>query len=292
MPNLAPTDVNSPNYYNYSPPSSTSYAKFPKDLDAKYSTTLQFYKVHRDLKSTSIKKLNQTTIFLPLPSNLPESYSISYNNPGLTNLNVKLLELFKAGYSSYEKGEGVNDLNVLKDAAKDAASQILNGNIDYANLLDIAKKAYGFIPQSFLDTPAGKLAALEIGAVPNPHMAAVFSASTPRSGVLSWKLSSRNKDESNTLNRIINYMRQKSHPSLSTNDLLLEFPYQVKVDFYPKTFLHPYKDAVITNIVIDNTPSGHPNFYSGGAPTEIILSITLQETSIRTSEDFGSDESL
>ena len=276
--------------------------KLPHDLNTNYCSHIKFVKSVRETPASTPNEEYTGTISLPLPTNMPEAYSIGYNNPALGNIINEIKEIFIKGggiesianvareASGVLTGGGVERfLEELQKAGSNlsgAVSGRFSNAIAGRNALDIARAFQAFTPKSFGDTAIGSAVAQQLGSIPNPHMTTVFAGLGPRTGELRWKLSPRSKHESRQLNDMIKFIRRRIHPEVTANGLSLLFPDEVYIDFFPSEYLIPYKKAVITNLVVNNTPSGRPVFYEGGAPVEIDIVMTVQEVTPRTREDF------
>ena len=281
-----------------------SYQKFkiPHDLNVTYSTYIRFVRSERSNPASPATEKLTGGISLPLPINIPEAYSIGYNNPALGNIINEIKEIFITGggldsianvsreaAGALSGGSSEAFLKALRDAGSTlggAASNRLDNAIAGRNAIDLARAFQAFAPKAFSDTAIGSAVAQQLGSIPNPHMTTVFAGLGPRTGELRWKISPRSKHESRQLNEMIRFIRKRIHPEVTPNGLSLLFPDEVYIDFYPAEFLIPYKKSVVTNLVINNTPSGRPVFYEGGAPVEMDLVMTVQEVTPRTRDDF------
>lgn len=276
--------------------------KLPHDLNTNYCSHIKFVKSVRETPASTPNEEYTGTISLPLPTNMPEAYSIGYNNPALGNIINEIKEIFITGgglenisniakdaYEAYQAGSLQRFTQSLEANGGQLGNTLrsrLGNAAGSGSALDIARAFQAFVPPSFQDTAVASAVAQQLGSIPNPHMTTVFAGLGPRTGELRWKLSPRSKHESRQLNDMIKFIRKRIHPEVTANGLSLLFPDEVYIDFFPSEYLIPYKKAVITNLVVNNTPAGRPVFYEGGAPVEIDIIMTVQEVTPRTREDF------
>jgi hypothetical protein len=254
---------------------------YPPDM-GEYFIKLKFAEYHRPTPLSQSKFETKASVCLPIPRNLIESHKVGY----------KEIELGLVGGIADMASESIN---------------MIRGRTEPASYSDIGMRA--------LETGAGALyaagvqkatsllgedgtattAALGqvIGSVPNPHAAMIFNGPILRTHSFSWIFSPNNAEESKKVKEICNLIRQKTLPakSLSSASNILDYPWMVEPELFPKTdgeSLYKFKRSVITNIEINNTPTGIPSFFAGTKlPTLIKLSLTIAEIEYFLSEDFG-----
>jgi hypothetical protein len=282
-------DTNAPQYRDRIASRNPTF-KLPHDLNVNYSTSLRFVKSTRATPASEPGEEPTGTLVLPLPNNLPETYSIGYNNPALGNIINEIKEIFIKGGTLTELAGSADlsadFLNKVNETLTSKVKDRVNNVTRNMSAMDTVRAAAAFAPKQFYDTAIGAAVAQQLGVIPNPHMTTVFSGIGPRTGELRWKFSPKSKGESRQFNDMIRFIREHIHPSIENGGLTLAFPDEVYIDFFPSEFLIPYKKSVITNFVVQNTPSGRPVFYEGGAPVEVDVIMTVQEVTPRTREDF------
>ena len=141
----------------------------------------------------------------------------------------------------------------------------------------------------------GNLGGQIVGAVPNPHIAAIFSGIGLRTHRFEWTFAPRNKAESETLQNIILKLKANSLPSYSKNGTAaLQYPQLVQIDLYPWALkadeekLIRFKPALLRDITVNYSPQGIPSFFAGSKlPTFIQLSLEFLETEIWTGDQYG-----
>jgi len=138
------------------------------------------------------------------------------------------------------------------------------------------------------------------GAVPNPHVTTIMRGVKMREHAFSWLLSPRNAKESQELLENLRVIKARSLPKYVQNSTaLLTYPNLVEIKLFPD-LLNQYvifKRCLIKDCQIDITPYG-PSFFKDGPgfvsgvnhPTIIQFSLSLAETEIVTSKDWGGVE--
>jgi hypothetical protein len=102
---------------------------------------------------------------------------------------------------------------------------------------------------------------------------------------LQWSLTAANREESDTLKRIINEFKASSAPSLGLGGLAYKYPKICQVSFHPSDYLFKLKPCAVINVTIDYTAAGGPSFYKSGAPVVVGLVLRLKEVQLWTRED-------
>lgn len=138
------------------------------------------------------------------------------------------------------------------------------------------------------------------GAVPNPHVVTVMRGVKMRKHAFSWLLSPRNAKESQELLENLRVIKARTLPKYVQNSTaLLTYPNLVEIKLLPE-LLNQYiifKRCLVEDCQIDITPYG-PSFFKDGPgfvsgknhPTIIQFSLSLVETEIVTSKDWGGVE--
>lgn len=265
------------NSQNNTSPQQAALSFPPESLQ--YGTTFQFVQYSYDNQKTNAQFQTTTAgahIFLPLPTQLQQALSLSYEGVDMGGLGMS----FKAGV-----------------AAADWLTSQLGGGGGSANTSDTINqvaKATGAGVEYILRKYAGDLtpgleSAIDqyTGTVVNPYNVATFKHTDSRQFSLNFMLIPRTSDESKQIKHICDTFQYHSLPykdtgavqgtSIGGQSLFLDMPDEVNVEFYGSTFLYKFARCVITNVSIDYAPFGTPSFFPDGAPTAVSLTIGLQE---------------
>lgn len=133
------------------------------------------------------------------------------------------------------------------------------------------------------------------GAVPNPHVSAIFSGIGLRSHRFEWTFAPRNAEESRNLQELIFKLKANALPSYSTNGTAaLQYPQLVQIDLYPwagegeANKLIRFKPSLLKDVSVNYAPQGIPSFFAGTKqPTFIQLSLEFLETEIWTGNSYN-----
>jgi hypothetical protein len=240
----------------------TDVLQFPDQL-GKYYIELDFQSYHRPSPQMEAIFKRFRTILLPIPRDLKETF----------DLNVDGKAQGAAG--------GVVDLGV----------DLLRGAGDKVSGTEFAI-AYSFMSQA-LEGGYGDILGQALGAVPNPHLQAIFSGVDLRTHTFQWTFAPRNPTESKTLKNIINEIKKNSLPAYSTTGTAaLQYPPMVNIRLMPwaKTNdnLIIFKKCLVKSVSVNYAPAGLPSFFQGtDLPTMIQLELSFLETEIQTARDYG-----
>jgi hypothetical protein len=208
-------------------------------------------------------------IRLPIPSNLVEQTSVSYDKAALGSVAGAVVDTLSP--------------NAGGSAARNAgaiASGVAVGALQ--NLTAGAERVTG--------QPVGAAASSLTGITANPFQTVLFKSPEFRAHTFSWKFSPASSQESETLYNIINTFKYHSLPGLlGSGGVLFSYPEILKINFQPANstrFLYQFKPCVVESITVNFTPSNGPSFFRDTlAPTAVEFTVRVQEIEIWTKSD-------
>lgn len=228
-------------------------------------------------------------ISLPLPLQLQQATGIKIGENELGSGGALAADIFSNNVSEKELQSALSKSGVTD-----------NLNVSEAGSL-VAKtaEAIKYFSRSAIDstfTGAGLAADVINGTAVNPHATLNFDGVNLKQYVFNWQFAPRNEGESERIRDIISRINRNIHPqyeqvlggSSSLNRALLKYPSLVTVnlrglsrDFYP-IFRYP---MMASNFEVDYSPQGN-SMVEGNKPAFVNMTLQLQETKIRTREDF------
>jgi hypothetical protein len=238
--------------------------QFPDQM-GQYYMSLNFQRYERPSPQMQAIFKRFKTIQLPIPRDLKENFDLDVNSKGMDPLAGGLADL------------GVDVLRGAGSSAQGTMFAIL----------------YGTLAQKIGDT--GALLGQALGAVPNPHMQAIFSGVELRTHTFQWTFAPRNRQESKNLKEIINEIKKNSLPEYSTTGTAaLQYPPMVEIKLMPwGDDLIKFKKCLIKGVSVNYAPAGLPSFFASAPgdtekyPTMIQLELQMLETEIQTAADYG-----
>jgi hypothetical protein len=209
-------------------------------------------------------------IRLPIPSNLVEQTSVSYD---------KSAELGPVA------GAVVDTLSPNAGGTADRNLGAIASGVAVGALRNVTAGA-----ERFSGLPIGAAASSLTGITPNPFQTVLFKSPDFRAHTFSWRFSPASSEESETLYNIINTFKYHSLPGLlGSGGVLFSYPEILKINFQPAAatrFLYQFKPCVVESVTVNFTPAGGPAFFRDTlAPAGIEFSIRVQEIEIWTKSD-------
>lgn len=248
---------------------------YPEDI-GKYFIKFSFYEYSRKEALDVSKDLATAVVIFPIPTNLNENFSLTYNN-------AKLGPVIGAGIETVTKmiqgGVSSIDMNTLRDLGTTVSGALGVG----------AREAIKSVKggETLLNNYN-----LFAGTTPNPHLAAIFEDIGLRNHSFTFRFSPKNSGESETLKKIIRKLKRRMLPgtdgaSQSSTGPLFSFPDVVDISFGPKD-IEPYliKRSVLESMTVNYAPNGTPAFFKDGSPTDIEIGLNFKEVRVVTRLDY------
>lgn len=239
--------------------------QYPAHL-GKYYMTMKFAEYSRPAPEAPAVLEFKQAYALPVPRELKEQINISVDE---SDQGTKIGGIANLGTSAFGGGG-------IGTAIRDQAGALL-----YSAAVQAAGQ-YGQVLSQFA------------GAVPNPHVQAIFSGIPLRSHRFDWTFSPRNAAESAILQRLIFSLKANSLPSYTRlGTAALQYPLLCKIELFPwaertGAELIKFKPAFLKSVDINYAPQGMPSFFAGTTlPTMVSFSLEFLETEIHTSNDYG-----
>jgi len=125
---------------------------------------------------------------------------------------------------------------------------------------------------------------MSTGITTEKHSAMLFHGVSPKAYSFSWKLIPRNRQEAEQIKRIIKELKIASLPTLAHGDITFKSPDLIKIRFGGKYKFDALKfiPSVITSVNVDWGDGNTFLIYQDGMPSEVTLSITVNEITSRS----------
>lgn len=238
--------------------------QFPDQM-GHYYMSLDFQSYERPSPQMQAIFKRFRTIQLPIPRDLKENFDLDVDQKAQGGLAGGLADL---------------GTDLLRGAGESAGGE-------FAIL-------YAALAQKYEGATADALGQ-SLGAVPNPHLQALFSGVQLRTHTFQWTFAPRNPIESRNLKAIINEIKKNSLPAYSTTGTAaLQYPPMVEIKLMPwGDDLIKFKKCLIKSVSVNYAPAGLPSFFASQPgdtekyPTMIQLELQMLETEIQTAKDYG-----
>ena len=222
-------------------------------------------------------------IQLPIPSNVQDGNSVSYEGATLNGL------VAAAAGGTQDLIRNLSNISdpseiygVLENILKKAGTQVGGANIaaDFLNKY-LVSQAVGVLGGNV--TP-NQLFAREQGVILNPNMELLFNGPTLRQFRFSFKMTPRDNKESVEIAKIINEFKQSMAPKVTNKgggNLFLKTPNVFELRYRKGTgnhpFLHRFKQCALTDMSVNYTGEGTYASYGDGTPISMIMDLTFKE---------------
>lgn len=249
--------------------------QYPSQLGP-YYMALNFRSYIRTAPQARATTEFKNSIILPLPKNMSEHFNI-----GVTGKQLGIV----GATADFVQTSAYNPNPDSRAAYQASQAGALSYNLAVAAFQSVFRQAG--------ETTIEALGQY-IKAVPNPHMAAIFNGVNLRQFHFTWTFAPRNPEESYEIKKIVNSLRMNALPAFSsTGTSLLQYPNLCFVEMYPWADqpgeeLIKFKPALLTDVIVNNSPNGIPSFFAGtNLPTFVQIEITFMEVEYFTADDYG-----
>ena len=244
-----------------------SSLQYPKDETLELRTLISFFDYKRPTPGSppeiSTVEGGTSLISLPLPLAIPDAYGVILDSVDFGLINTD-----------------------LSAAGQDFVSRVGEGRGFGEKLFGALTTAAALAP-GLSDTKIGRQAQATAGLVRNPHTTAIFNGVTPRTHSFSFRLSPKNRAESDVITKIFETIRNNMLPDEAFGGFALNYPRIVTMSFEGvNKSITPVYFSFISEVRMDYTGGNGASFYKGGNPIDMTLQINLKEINIVTRNTF------
>ena len=266
--------------------------------------TVKNIKTGKEVKSTSLTgkpgsrknstKKSEGTILLPIPSNISDTNSVSYESSSLNSIAGAavggVMDIMQSPEDAKSFGDGVDRLLDSGEAAFKSlknATGGLDGIQGFATRF-LASKAVGLANMNI--TPEQILARSE-GKILNPNMELLFNGPGLRSFRFQFKLTPRGPKERDEVEAIIRTFKKHMAPKVGESATFLKTPdifelrYRKGNGEHP--FLNKFKQCFLSSINVNYTGEGTYATYDDGTPVSMTMDLSFQEIEPIYDTDYG-----
>ena len=251
---------------------SANQLQFPLDL-GHYYIKFTFKSAYANSAILPRKEVTQSTIFLPLPSELNERYSVQYAEKQLGMLGL----LEESGLLKSAQDMLTGTMNTGK--ARVTGENVANIVSQTGNLAYLARTGIKSISDN-----AGAAIDRATGSILNPYQALQFQGIDLRSHSFRFRCSPNSEKEAEALKAIIQQFKIRMLPE--KNGLLFNFPDVCTIEFQTRNMPYSFKNCYLKSMSVNYAPQGAPSFFKGGKhPTEAEISLEFGEVEPVTRQD-------
>ena len=284
-------DVLKISMYNYSPPNANAFRKG----GSTEATKIAKDGIQRGSAAVVGKEQFKSVTILPIPNNVADSNSVTWNDQGMNNLTAALVAqtagktmtglIGMAGIGAAGGGAAAMYTEFLSKAGPIAPDSALGQTLKTALTSSVLK-------QAGIDVSPEEILARGFGMVPNSNLELLFSKVNLRTFEFSWNMTPRSETEARNIRRIIRQFKQgmaarRISSSGSTfkagqTSYFLGSPNVFKLSYRtaddkPIAGLNRFKLCALTNFTVNYAPSGQWSAFDGGMPTAVSITMSFAE---------------
>ena len=240
-------------------------------------------------------------IALPMPSNIQDSNSVSYEAGNLNDLAAKGLDIASTLISTniFNPASIANNAQAVSDAlvgkfkaipgqtgkfTNDGSGLISGDTVELVKKSLAAQAVNVFGANVSLDS----LLARSEGKILNPNMELLFNNVTLRTFRFSFKMTPRDDREATSIKSIIRSL--KKNMAAKTDSLFLKTPnifeLQYKKGNKPHPFLNLFKPCALSDMSVNYTGENVYATYADGTPLSMVMTLTFKELLPIYEEDY------
>lgn len=221
-------------------------------------------------------KTYETSIILPIPSNIQDGNSVNFGPGSLDGLTAQAAGI---ALDAFDSGEDITKVGeVLATAFKAGTDMIFSDDAKKYFLRGLAASAAN-IPFGG-NLSAAQLLARETGQILNPNMELLFEGVNLRSFKFSFKMTPRNQKEAKGIRDIIFLLKKSMCPS-GAGSLYLKTPKIFELTYKKggsdHPYLHRFKQCALTDMSVNYTGEGVYATYADGSPISYIMDLGFKE---------------
>ncbi len=217
------------------------------------------------------------SVYLPVPGGVGDQNTVSW---GPDNMNPMDLALANTAFDLVAEG----DFETAGAEAKKTIDAAIEAPETKKALAGIFTKAAGI---------NGNILTRKTGSVVNPNMELLFNAPTLRPFAFTYRMSPRDRSESNTVRKIIRMFKQSMAVKRTQSTLFLKSPSTYKLQWIngqSRSKNHEYlpmiKECALTGFNVSYTPDGNYATYEDSSMVSYELQFSFQELEPIYNDDY------
>ena len=220
-------------------------------------------------------------IALPMPSNIQDSNSVSYEAGEMNNLTAE-------GLKAYDKLTEKMTGNTFQEKIASAGNNMLTGAQNFINSIpeadtrDLIMKSLGAQAVNIFgaNVSVNQLLARTGGQVLNPNMELLLNNATLRTFRFSFKMTPRDDREATSIKSIIRAFK-RNMAIREVEGLFIKTPnifeLQYKKGNRPHPFLNLFQPCALTDMSVNYTGENVYATYADGTPVSMVMTLTFKE---------------
>jgi len=232
-------------------------------------------------------------IILPMPSNIQDSNSVSYEGSSMNDLQSTALDgvgaIMSADLSKLVNGGQVFN-RTSREKLEGIRDKFTSGTAGELKDLLLSQLAVSAVNIFGANVTLDQLLARSGGKIINPNMELLFNNVTLRTFRFSFKMTPRDENEATSIKSIIRSLK-KNMAAKSRNDFFLDTPnifeLQYKKGNRPHPFLNIFKPCALSDMSVNYTGENVYATYADGTPISMVMTLTFKELFPIYAEDYN-----
>ena len=262
--------------------------KYPADLQNTVQDVIKFNMVEYAPKSFSTggtfgfserRAITDTNIIgsviLPIQGGINDTNSVTWGEDRMTAGQAILANLALSGI-----------LGGGKEMANQAGEDL---DTIRKNLPEAQAAVAGFFTEQATGVPG--ILARTTGGILNQNLELLFQGPSLRPFTFTFKLSARNKADTDQIRQIIRFFKQGMAAQRSQSNLFLKSPHTFKIQYLHKNDDHPYinriKECALQSFSVDYTPEQNYMTFADGAMTSYQIQMQFSELEPIYNDDYS-----
>ena len=230
-------------------------------------------------------------IILPMPSNIEDSNSVSYDGDTLNSITAAGIGLAEGLMTDVQLNDpstwSSNITHIVTRAADESGLGI--GNARNLLIKQLAAQAINVFGSN---VSLNQLLARSEGKIFNPNMELLFNNVTLRTFRFSFKMTPRDEVESLQVKSIIRSLK-KNMAAKRVENLFLNTPNIFELEYKKGNRLHPFlhrfKQCALSDMSVNYTGENVYATYNDGTPVSLVLNLTFKELVPVYEDDYFDD---
>ena len=268
---------------------------FPKDLGASTMDVIEFnmleFKPRKPTNEGALggfekrKKFRQAnnigTVILPVPAGIQDQ-----NQAGWGDGRINPIQAAGVNSAMIAFNEGFGE-------AMSAGAKKL-GDIG-ANSESLQDGVKAYFTASAVGVPLDQILARTQGQVLNPNLELLFNGPVLRPFNFTFKMSAREKEESEEIVKIIRFFKQGMSPQRTDARLFVKAPHTFQLQYRHRgtedhNFLNKFKECALIGLSVNYTPENNYATFEDGAMVSYEMQMQFKELDPVYNEDYGNAE--
>jgi len=271
---------------------------FPKDLGSSTMDVIQFEMLEFsprkitnkgalggvDRRTPTKDRKSIGKVILPIPAGIQDQNQAGWGDGRMTPIQAAGINVAMTAFN-----------NSLEKAVGDAADKLTTiGN----NIGGIQQGIKGYFAAAAVGLSLDQVLARTQGQIVNPNLELLFQGPTLRPFNFTFKMSAREREESEMILKIIRFFKQGMAPQRTESNLFVKAPHTFQLQYRHRgseehKFLNKFKECALIGMRVNYTPENNYATFEDGAMVSYEMQMQFKELDPVYNEDYGpTDDSI